>query len=52
MGKGVQQHFLNEKEAKFDIREGAPEDEKIGMGITLSTEEMRELKRILNGLDL
>ena len=42
----------NDKEAKFDIREWAPGDEKMGKGNTLSTEEMRELKKILNGLDL
>lgn len=50
--KEVRNISWNDKEAKFDIREWAPGDEKMGKGITLSTEEMRELKRILNGLDL
>ncbi|MBP1920640.1 YdbC family protein [Youngiibacter multivorans] len=50
--KEVRSISWNDKEAKFDIREWAPGDEKMGKGITLSTEEMRELKKILNGLDL
>ncbi|MBP1920847.1 YdbC family protein [Youngiibacter multivorans] len=50
--KEVRSISWNDKEAKFDIREWAPGDEKMVKGITLSTDEMRELKRILNGLDL
>lgn len=42
----------NDKEPKFDIREWAPEDEKMGKGVTLSLEEMRELKKILMDIDL
>lgn len=50
--KEVRSISWNDKDAKFDIREWAPDDEKMGKGITLSTDEMRELKKILNGLDL
>jgi len=50
--KEVRSISWNDKEAKFDIREWAPEGEKMGKGITLSADEMRELKTILNGLDL
>lgn len=42
----------NEREAKFDLREWAPEDEKMGKGITLSKEELLELRDILNKIDL
>lgn len=50
--KEVRSIAWNDKDPKFDIREWAPDDEKMGKGITLSTEEMRELKKILNNLDL
>ena len=33
---------------KYDLREWAPGHEKMGKGITLSKEELTELKRILN----
>lgn len=42
----------NDKEPKFDLREWAPEHEKMGKGITLSIEELKKLKDILNGIDL
>lgn len=42
----------NDKEAKFDIREWAPEDEKMGKGITLSLDEMKKLKELLEGMEL
>jgi len=50
--KEVRSISWNDKEAKYDIREWAPGDEKMGKGITLSLEEMCELKKILNGLEL
>jgi hypothetical protein len=50
--KEVRSISWNDKEEKYDIREWAPGDEKMGKGITISLEEMRELKRILNGLEL
>ena len=42
----------NEKEAKYDIRDWAPEHEKMGKGVTLTIEELRVLKNLLNNLDL
>lgn len=42
----------NNKEAKYDLRDWAPGHEKMGKGITLSLEELRELKTLLNALDL
>ena len=40
----------NGKEAKYDIREWAPGHEKMGKGITLSNEEMEELKKAIENL--
>jgi hypothetical protein len=37
----------NGREPKYDIREWAPEREKMGKGVTLSEEEIAELKRLL-----
>ncbi|MEG1394922.1 MAG: PC4/YdbC family ssDNA-binding protein [Clostridia bacterium] len=37
----------NDKEPKYDIREWSPDGEKMGKGVTLSKEEMQELKVIL-----
>ena len=42
----------NGREAKYDLREWAPGDEKMGKGITLSKEELIELKKILNQMEL
>lgn len=42
----------NDRDAKFDIRDWAPEHEKMGKGITLSKDELVKLKDILNGMDL
>ena len=33
---------------KYDIRDWAPEHEKMGKGVTLTTEEMQKLKEILS----
>ncbi len=38
----------NQKEPKFDIREWSPDGEKMGKGVTLSREELLQLKEILN----
>ena len=38
----------NGKEPKYDIRDWSPDHEKMGKGVTLSEEELAELKRILN----
>ncbi|NFJ81254.1 hypothetical protein FDA84_00525 [Clostridium botulinum] len=42
----------NGKQAKYDLRDWAPEHEKMGKGITLSAEELKSLKEILNTMDL
>lgn len=42
----------NEKEAKYDIRDWGPNHEKMGKGVTLSVEELKKLREILNGMDL
>ncbi|MVX67008.1 hypothetical protein GKZ28_25470 [Clostridium chromiireducens] len=42
----------NGKEAKYDLRDWAPEHEKMGKGITLSIDELKQLKELLNILDI
>lgn len=42
----------NNYPAKYDIREWDPEHLKMGKGVTLNAEEIKELRDILNGLDL
>ncbi|MGG1643681.1 YdbC family protein [Paenibacillus sp. NRS-1782] len=42
----------NDKEAKYDIREWSPDHEKMGKGVTLSNEEIVELRDLLNKLEL
>lgn len=42
----------NGKEAKYDLRDWSPEHEKMGKGVTLSVDELKKLKEILNELDL
>lgn len=42
----------NGKEAKYDLRDWGPEHEKMGKGITLSVDELKKLKDILNNLDI
>lgn len=42
----------NQKEAKYDIREWSPDGEKMGKGVTLSKEEIINLRDLLNKLDL
>jgi hypothetical protein len=42
----------NNRKAKADIREWDETHEKMGKGITLSREELIELKNILNSMDL
>ncbi len=42
----------NQKEAKYDIREWSPDGEKMGKGVTLSKEEVVNLRKLLDGLDL
>lgn len=42
----------NDKEAKYDIREWDPSHEKMGKGITLTVDEIKNLREILNRLEL
>ncbi|MFJ8247088.1 YdbC family protein [Peribacillus asahii] len=42
----------NGKEPKYDLREWAPGHEKMGKGLTLTVEELKTLREILNGLEL
>lgn len=42
----------NGREPRYDIREWSPEREKMGKGVTLSLEELRELKKTLNQMDV
>lgn len=42
----------NNRDPKYDIRDWAPEHEKMGKGITLTKEELRKLRDILNDMDL
>lgn len=40
----------NDREPKYDIREWAPEHEKMGKGVTLSNEEVEKLKELLENI--
>lgn len=42
----------NDRSPKYDIREWSPEHDKMGKGVTLSEDELVELKRILNNMDI
>ena len=46
--KEVNMVSWNDREPKLDIREWDPDHEKMGKGITISKEEINELKMILN----
>ncbi len=41
----------NEREPKYDIREWSPDGEKMGKGVTLSKEELLNLKELLNRIE-
>lgn len=42
----------NEREPKIDIRDWAPNKEKMGKGITLSKDEAKKLRDALNKIEL
>lgn len=42
----------NGKEAKFDLRDWAPGHEKMGKGVTLSSDELKDLKGLLNSMNI
>lgn len=50
--KELNQISWNDKEPKYDIRDWDSEHKKMGKGITLSVDELKKLKDILNGMDL
>jgi hypothetical protein len=42
----------NERDPKYDIRDWSQGHEKMGKGLTLSSDEIKSLRDILNKLDL
>ena len=42
----------NEREPKYDIRDWSESHEKMGKGVTLTGEEIKKLRDILNGINL
>lgn len=42
----------NGKEPKYDLREWAPDHEKMSKGVTLTKEELLQLKKILEGMEI
>ena len=42
----------NDKEPKYDIRDWDSEHKKMGKGITLSIEELKKFKELLNDMNL
>lgn len=41
----------NDKPAKYDIREWSPDHSRMGKGVTLSKEELLQLKEILSTIE-
>lgn len=42
----------NDREVKFDIREWSEDHSKMSKGITLTNEEIRTLKELLNNMNI
>ena len=42
----------NDREPKYDIRDWSPDKTKMGKGITLSAEEVKALRDLLNDIEL
>lgn len=42
----------NDKEAKYDLRDWDPAHEKMGKGVTLTADELKKLRELLNGMEL
>ena len=42
----------NDKEPKYDLREWNPDHDRMGKGITLTEEEMKKIKELLNESEL
>lgn len=41
----------NDRDAKYDIRDWAPDGQTMGKGVTLSREELCSLKELLNQIE-
>lgn len=41
-----------DREPKYDIRSWSPDQLKMGKGITMTDDELRSLKKLLNSIDL
>ena len=42
----------NNREPKYDLRDWSSEHKKMGKGITLTAEELKSLKELLNNMDI
>ncbi len=42
----------NDREPKHDIREWNPDHSRMGKGVTLSTEEFENLRKLINGEEI
>ena len=42
----------NDREPKYDIRDWAPDHEKMGKGLTFTKDELKKLRDLLNDMDL
>ncbi|WP_432409333.1 YdbC family protein [Wukongibacter sp. M2B1] len=42
----------NNRQPKYDLRDWAPEHAKMGKGVTLTREDLKKLRDILNDMDL
>ncbi|PRR77320.1 hypothetical protein CLLI_24930 [Clostridium liquoris] len=42
----------NDKEPKYDLRDWDAEHKKMGKGVTLTADELKKLRDILNGMEL
>ena len=42
----------NDREAKYDLRDWAPEHAKMGKGVTLTRDELIRLRELLNEIEL
>ena len=41
----------NDREPKYDLRDGSADREKMGKGVTLSAEELSALRELLNSIE-
>ncbi len=42
----------NDRDPKYDLRDWAPDHAKMGKGVTLSADELKKLRDLLNELEL